>query len=172
MDISDDSVIPLLEEWKKKHDVNKNIDNKTQSLNNNNNNVQPMVGKKKGVTAPQKQDLSSEQDVTIVTSQLGGQGDNNKLAASPNSGINLLQKSKSKLKTNSLFSNFNEKKYSKHFPVQKNAKQNSLEINYNCFLCVIFYVFCAASLTKKKNNQLNLLLYPTTPNSTRISIQC
>ncbi|ODM92373.1 Protein phosphatase 1 regulatory subunit 12B [Orchesella cincta] len=71
LDIADSSVVPLLEEWKKRHDVNKNIDTHNvgkqnlNNLNNNNNNAVTVPPKKKPAPRPTPDD-----DVTIVTSQL------------------------------------------------------------------------------------------------------
>lgn len=63
-----------MEEWKKRHDVNKNIDSKQQSLNNNNNNVALVAKKKSSAQRPDSSATSTDKDVTIVTSHLG-QGD-------------------------------------------------------------------------------------------------
>lgn len=89
-------MVPLLEDWKKRHDVNKNIDSKQQQTlnnNNNNNNVQPVPKKKSASQRPDSTasttPTSSDHDVTIVTSQLSSDGAvTNKSpssAASPNS---------------------------------------------------------------------------------------
>lgn len=88
LDIADSSVVSLLEEWRKKHDVNKNIDTSSQppkptALNNNNNNEQntgSTVSPPKKSAAPQKR---TDDDVTIVTSQLSQADDKSTSSATP-----------------------------------------------------------------------------------------